>query len=292
MKSILRILTLFILSIILGVSISIILNGFSIENLNSEKSELSIISNTGVDLYILLSQSTTILLPALLFLIFFHRSNIANWIKINPPKQSIFFVLSILFLFMAYPLIEFSAGINSKLQIAEWMQSESKMAGQITKMILTIDSPLILIVRILLIGLLPAIGEELYFRAGIQNELIKSMKNPDIAIVISAILFSAFHMQFDGFLPRFFLGLMLGYLYFWSKSILVPILVHFINNSMLVVSAYLMQDKIDEISNNSIQQIPTLILILSMIAIFMLRSLMIRLKQSEQVISDKNEYDE
>lgn len=106
-------------------------------------------------------------------------------------------------LFLAYPLIQFSAVINQKLPLADWFMQENKIAEQITLMILDFKSPYELIVRILIVALLPAISEELFFRAGMQNEIIKGIRNPDIAIIIAAIVFSAFHMQFDGFLPRF-----------------------------------------------------------------------------------------
>jgi membrane protease YdiL (CAAX protease family) len=56
-----------------------------------------------------------------------------------------------------------------------------------------------------------------------------------LAIFLTALLFSAFHFQFFSFLPRFFLGLLLGYLMFYGRSIWYPILAHFVNNAMGVV---------------------------------------------------------
>ena len=275
---------------------SYILSGFSIDILKSKNGDLEIIEQTGIDLYLFLSQFSTILVPALIFLFIFHYKNFKEWVRVKPPKLPVFFALAVLFLLMSYPLIQFSADINSKLAIAEWMKDHSEAVEKVTKMLLVFNSPLDLIIRILLIGLLPAIGEELYFRAGIQNELASTFKNPDVAIFITALLFSAFHLQFDGFLPRFFLGLMLGYIYYWSGSILVPVLIHFINNSMLIISAYAMRnqlEQLDQLTNETSPQIPLYLLIISMITVFMLRIQMIKLKKiSESPNSIKSENDE
>jgi membrane protease YdiL (CAAX protease family) len=46
-------------------------------------------------------------------------------------------------------------------------------------------------------------------------------------------------MQFLGFIPRFLLGMVFGYLYLWSGSIKVPMLVHFVNNGLAVLVYYL-----------------------------------------------------
>jgi membrane protease YdiL (CAAX protease family) len=95
-----------------------------------------------------------------------------------------------------------------------------------------------LMIALLVIAVLPAIGEELVFRGLIQNELNKLTKNVHIAIWLSAILFSAFHLQFFGFLPRVLLGALFGYLYYWSGNLTMAILAHFTNNAVAIMSLY------------------------------------------------------
>jgi len=92
-----------------------------------------------------------------------------------------------------------------------------------------------LLVNLLVIAIIPAIGEELIFRGVIQKLLNRWFKNAHWAIFLTAFLFSAMHFQFLSFLPRFFLGIILGYLFLWSGSMWVAILVHFINNAVAVV---------------------------------------------------------
>ena len=95
-----------------------------------------------------------------------------------------------------------------------------------------------LLVNLLMIGVIAAVGEELIFRGLMQSLMTQMLKNPHMAILITALLFSAFHFQFFSFLPRFVLGLILGYLMYYGQSIWYPILAHFVNNAMGVIYYY------------------------------------------------------
>ena len=92
---------------------------------------------------------------------------------------------------------------------------------------------------LIIVAALAAISEELLFRSVIQKALIKVIKNPHVAIVVTAILFSAFHMDFFGFFPRVILGLMLGYMFWLSGSIFPSMLMHFVNNATIVILYYM-----------------------------------------------------
>ena len=95
-----------------------------------------------------------------------------------------------------------------------------------------------LLFNLLIIALIPAIGEELTFRGVLQQGLTRRM-NPHIAILLSSAIFSFIHFQFYGFLPRMFLGMLLGYLFYTSGSLWTSMLMHFINNGCAVVVYYL-----------------------------------------------------
>lgn len=95
-----------------------------------------------------------------------------------------------------------------------------------------------LISGVLVIGILTGLAEELFFRAGIQRLLYKGMP-ANAAIWVAAIIFSTMHFQFFGFVPRLLLGALFGYLYFWSNSIWTSVFAHALNNSLVVVSAWL-----------------------------------------------------
>lgn len=98
-----------------------------------------------------------------------------------------------------------------------------------------------------MIAVIPAIGEELLFRGLMQRHLAESFRNVHIAIVVTAVIFSLVHMQIYSFLPRFFLGIVLGYMLVIGRSIWYPIIAHFINNAVGVIFYYLAnQQKADE----------------------------------------------
>jgi membrane protease YdiL (CAAX protease family) len=121
----------------------------------------------------------------------------------------------------------------------DWALEEEERLARLTTLITDFDSPAGLVIGIVVIALLPAIGEELVFRGMIQHELWRATKNAHIAIWVSGIIFSAIHLQFFGFFPRVLLGVLFGYLYYWSGNLLLPIFSHFLNNAFAVVMVYL-----------------------------------------------------
>ena len=126
----------------------------------------------------------------------------------------------------------------------KWAREQEDVMGQMTRLLTSFDTVGGLLVALFVIGVLPAIGEELAFRGLIQNELWRGTNNIHIAIWASAFVFSAIHMQFFGFVPRLLLGALFGYLYYWSGNLLVPIVAHFINNAFGVIMIYLYNIKV------------------------------------------------
>jgi membrane protease YdiL (CAAX protease family) len=112
-----------------------------------------------------------------------------------------------------------------------------------------------LILAIVAIAVVPAIVEELYFRATLQKIIIDWSGKPLLAIVITAILFSAFHFSYFGFLSRMSLGIVLGLIYYYTKTIWLPILMHFVNNTIGVSALYAVRNnpkKIDQVMDSNL----------------------------------------
>ena len=112
-----------------------------------------------------------------------------------------------------------------------------------------------LILAIVAIAVVPAIVEELYFRATLQKIIIDWSGKPLLAIVITAILFSAFHFSYFGFLSRMSLGIVLGLIYYNTKTIWLPILMHFVNNAIGVTALYVVRNnpkKIDQVMDSNL----------------------------------------
>ena len=120
------------------------------------------------------------------------------------------------------------------------------------------------------VAIVPAIGEELLFRGLIQKYFRQIFGNPHAAIWVTAILFSAFHLQFYGFLPRMLLGAFFGYLFYFSRNLGYAIIAHFINNGFTVTLLYLYQAGIISYDIESDESVPLIsIAIFSMIGIIL-----------------------
>lgn len=130
-------------------------------------------------------------------------------------------------------LPESMAGMES------WMKEMETQLMELTKFLTDFQSVSELLTGILVIGVFAGVGEELFFRGLIQPKMQGYFKSAHLGIWITAIIFSAIHVQFYGFLPRVFLGALFGYMYHYSGSLHYPILAHIFNNSLTVVVVYL-----------------------------------------------------
>lgn len=128
-----------------------------------------------------------------------------------------------------------------------WAKEKEEFATQITTFLTRFDSTGEFILAFVVIAILPGIGEELVFRGLLQPELQRATKNIHVAIWISAIMFSAIHVQFFGFVPRVLLGALFGYLYYWSGDLRIAMFAHFVNNGFSVLMMYLNQQGVADL---------------------------------------------
>lgn len=155
-------------------------------------------------------------------------------------------VLIVVFLMIAaIPFINLITMLNQQLVLPEfltiveaWMKASELQIAEITGRMLNVHTPTELLFNILLIAIIPALGEELFFRGTIQK-IFTEWRNAIWGIWIAAFVFSAIHLQFYGFVPRMMLGAFFGYLLFWSESLWLPIIAHFVNNAVAVIFYYL-----------------------------------------------------
>lgn len=123
--------------------------------------------------------------------------------------------------------------------IESWMEEMETQLMEMTKFLTDFQNIPELLTGILVIGVFAGIGEEMFFRGLIQPKMKQYTKSSHWGIWLTAIIFSAIHVQFYGFLPRVFLGALFGYLYLYSGSLLYPILAHIFNNALTVIVIYL-----------------------------------------------------
>jgi len=163
--------------------------------------------------------------------------------RLSPPWWLI--LIGVALMFVSVPLstrlttwnesMDFG-GVFAKLE--EYLKLLEDTAQAATEKLLDVDSIGGLLFNLVVIALIPAIGEELTFRGVLQQSLTRKM-NPHVAIILSAAIFSFIHFQFYGFLPRMFLGLLMGYMFYITNSLWTSMLMHFLNNGAAVVLYYL-----------------------------------------------------
>jgi membrane protease YdiL (CAAX protease family) len=211
----------------------------------------------GLKIIQILSSIGTFILPPIV-LALTERKKPTEFYGFKQPKF-LFVILVLAIMIVSMPFMEWTVIWNQKMvlpdflqKIEQWMKEKEAIAMKMTIQLITVRSNFDFIVNLVMIAVLPAIGEELMFRGGVQRSLNRSFNNPHLAIWLSAIIFSAIHLQFYGFVPRMLLGAGFGYLYYFSGSIWYAMLAHFINNAYAVCAAFYMQkhhmplDKADE----------------------------------------------
>jgi len=166
-------------------------------------------------------------------------------------------VLAGVFLILvSMPLVLFVYQINKALPLPESFRLLEDQTNDAIKGLLQMENPLELIANLTLIALLPAIGEELVFRGVVQQQLLRRIHQPWIALVLTAVIFSFIHFQFEGFLPRMLLGLLLGWLYWRTGNFWVPVAAHFANNGAQVLGQFLYNHDLSSIDMEEDVDIP------------------------------------
>ena len=152
------------------------------------------------------------------------------------------YVLAILIMLAALPLSGALGELNEMIPLTPALEAKFKSLEdqymQQVKVISSIKGVPDYIASLILIAFLPAVFEELLFRGGVQNLLFRQSKNLWMAVIVTSIIFSAFHISFYGFLPRMMLGIVLGLIYQYTNNLWLPTIGHFINNAIGVTQLY------------------------------------------------------
>ncbi len=146
------------------------------------------------------------------------------------------YIIAVLVIFAAFPLVFWLGELNQSFNLPEWMKGMEKNAAKQLEAFLKADGIGDIILNVFLIALLPAVCEEICFRGALQGIIHQMVRSPWLAIIITGFLFAALHFQFQGLLPRMFLGILLGALYWYSGSLWPSILAHFVNNATQVIA--------------------------------------------------------
>ncbi len=190
-----------------------------------------------------------------------------------PLAIAIACVMIVSFIIAISPITEWNMSVEfpeSLKSLEQWLRSKEDSAAEMTKLMTNFESFGGFLLGLLVIAVFAGVGEEFVFRGLIQNELYRGSKNIHLAIWISAILFSAFHLQFFGFLPRVLLGALFGYLYYWSGNLWIPIIGHFFNNGFLLTMVYLQSLGVSKIDMEDETSAPLSLVAVCAVAVFAL----------------------
>ena len=167
----------------------------------------------------------------------------ADWLSINRGFSIWALIAAIMLMIVSIPLqnciIKWNESISlpdSMASLQRWIVSTQQHADASLSLMLGGSSIADLVMNILIVAVFAALSEELFFRGALQRIIRGNRTGAHVSIWVSAIVFSAFHLQFYGFLPRMLLGAYFGYLLYWSRNIWIPVFAHFVNNAFAVIS--------------------------------------------------------
>ncbi len=184
------------------------------------------------------------LIPAILAAFLIER-RVGDYLGLSGLPGIGIFLLILMLMFAIVPFINYVALLNEKLSLpARWsgvmekINRNDQSQWDLMKAFLDTDRFGGFLFNLFMIALVPAIGEEFFFRGVLQRILAEWFRNNHVAIWATAFVFSLMHYQFMGFIPRIVLGALFGYLFIWTGSIWAPVIAHFLNNGAAVVQYY------------------------------------------------------
>jgi membrane protease YdiL (CAAX protease family) len=186
------------------------------------------------------------MIPALLYALFTFTGRYGYFLGFRNAEKSNMYMLAIVGILLAMPFVFWLGKLNEGIPLPRILAKLEEDSAKLMNAFLKVKTSTDIVVNVFIIALLPAVAEELCFRAALQRVLINICRSPWVGIVITAILFSSLHLQFSGFLPRMFLGIVLGAFYWFSGSIWTSILAHFVNNAVQVIAASYAPQYIDK----------------------------------------------
>lgn len=207
-------------------------------------------------------------------------------------SRILWFLIGTAMIFAIMPLnsilAEWNAGLTlpeSLSALEQMMKDMQESASAMIEKFVSVDTIGGLMLNLFMIAGLAALGEELLFRSIIQTSLIKICKNAHVGILIASAIFSFIHLEFYGFVPRLILGMLLGYMFYFSGSIWIPMLMHFLNNGTVVLIYFLNNKGITNIDVDTFGQTSIPVLIVSIVVMIALFLFSIKYSDEERTIA-------
>ncbi|MEQ6167178.1 MULTISPECIES: type II CAAX endopeptidase family protein [unclassified Ekhidna] len=195
--------------------------------------------------------------------------------KVSLTTAGLTVLISISFMVVNSAIGEWNMNLDfGNSDFAEWAKRSEEQLKVLTEHLTDFTSTNHFIIALIVVAIIPAIGEELLFRGLIQNMFAKAFANHHVAIWVTGFIFAAIHMQFFGVMPRMLLGVLFGYLYHWSGKLSVAMIGHLVNNGFALIALYLAQKDVVEVSPEQMEQSAPwpAVLIFAGISFFLIRT--------------------
>lgn len=217
-----------------GGTLTLLVFGFDLKNASVDS--LRLMTMAGQILFMLL--------PALLFARWIYGDvsdvisvKIPNWSEVGLFSVGILVLTPLLqsYLYIQNFFIEqLAANFGFVNSIKVFFDSLNQMVEETYGSLLTANNIPEMILVVLTIAVVPAVCEEVMFRGYIQRSF-QFKFTPFRSALLTAIFFGLFHFNPYGLLPLAAIGLYLGFAAYISESLIVPIVMHFLNNFTAVL---------------------------------------------------------
>lgn len=188
-----------------------------------------------------------------------------DYLQINRMPDWRITALALLLMMVSTPFVLYTLQLNQQIPLPDSFRLAEEQAELVLKGLLNMEYPAELLGNLLLIAVLPAIGEEIVFRGIVQRQLMRVMPNPLTALFVAAVIFSLAHFQMEGFIPRLVLGMVLGWLYWKSGNLWVPSMAHLFNNGTQVLGQYLHKQGLSSVNLEDDISVPVVAALLSLL---------------------------
>ncbi len=279
---------------LLGILVGVVIYGLNISDIGI------IMSNTNDSEYIgflkfyqSISQIGSFIAPSLLFA-FMVSDSTSRYLLIDKKPRLISVLIVMLVVFAILPFNSFLDELNRNMRfpdflsgVEQWMKDKEELASKLTELFIGADSIWGLLLNLFVVALIPAFAEEFLFRGVFLKIFNQWFRNIHVAVIVSAIVFSAFHLQFYGFLPRLMMGIILGYVFVLTTNLWVPVIMHFVNNAATVIVYYLYEHDYINISAEKFGHTPNTVYIIGSLLMTVWLLLMVYQKERSPFVIDE-----
>lgn len=181
-------------------------------------------------------------LVALIFAGWFYGKRAPQQLRMHQIPNLLVLVLCVGLTIALFPIISWFYYWNTALLPEAWI-AQDRLALQ--RLFLTMDKASDFYLNLMLLGGAAALGEELIFRGVIQPILTKWTNSIHVGSWVTGALFSLIHFQWEGFVPRLLMGVFFCYVFWYTQSLWVPLLLHSFFNSIQVIIPYFYSNAIE-----------------------------------------------